>query len=87
MTTKSVVAIAQLLFLTLAFAGGMLLSPAIMPERLNDLSLLLPSRATRDLICDLGVGNSLDNATIIGLLVWTGVFAIANFAAAKISKK
>lgn len=78
LSTKSVVTVAQLLFLTLSFAGGMLVSPSIMPERLNDLSLLLPSRAARDLICDLGLGLELAPASLIGIGAWTLAFLLAN---------
>ncbi|MCS4489395.1 ABC transporter permease [Corynebacterium sp. ES2775-CONJ] len=83
LTTKSVVTVAQLLFLTLAFAGGILVSPSYMPERLNDLSLLLPSRAARDLIVDLGLGNNLASATLIGFGAWTAGFALLNTLAVR----
>lgn len=73
LSQKAGVTVAQLLFLTLAFSGGMLIPPDFMPERLNDLSLLLPSRAARDLVCQVGGGGGMNLTTLLRIIIWTTV--------------
>ncbi|MFD1211578.1 ABC transporter permease [Arthrobacter sp. GCM10027362] len=46
-TSKASIAVTQVVFFPLAFAGGKMLPPASFPDWLNTLSLFLPSRAGR----------------------------------------
>lgn len=74
---KTVITVAQLIFLALAFAGGMLIDPAYMPDGLNSISQYLPSRASRDLVCGLGTGEGIQTRTAILSIAWTISFGIA----------
>lgn len=74
---KTVITVAQLIFLALAFAGGMLIDPAYMPDGLNSISQYLPSRASRDLVCGLGTGEGIQTRTAILNIAWTTAFGIA----------
>ena len=74
---KTVITVAQLIFLALAFAGGMLIDPAYMPDGLNSISQYLPSRASRDLVCGLGTGEGIQTRTAIMSIAWTTAFGIA----------
>lgn len=81
-TSKVAVAVTQVVFFPLAFAGGMMLPPAAFPEWLNTLSLFLPSRAARDLSVFAITGEGLEPTTVVCLLVWTLVLgAVALWAA------
>lgn len=73
---KTVITVAQLIFLALAFAGGMLIDPDYMPDGLNSISQYLPSRASRDLVCGLGTGEGIQARTVILNIVWTTGFGI-----------
>lgn len=73
---KTVITVAQLIFLALAFAGGMLVDPDYMPDGLNSISQYLPSRASRDLVCGLGTGEGIQTRTVILNIVWTIGFGI-----------
>ncbi|GAB3272631.1 ABC transporter permease [Arthrobacter pigmenti] len=70
-TSKVAVAVTQVVFFPMAFAGGMMLPPMIFPEWLNTFSLMLPSRAARDLSVDVLTTTGLHSSTIPVIIAWT----------------
>ncbi|WP_127843024.1 ABC transporter permease [Actinomyces wuliandei] len=84
---KTVITVAQLVFLSLAFAGGMLVSPDYMPEALDSVSTYLPSRASRDLVCSLGSGQEVSTTTVVMSIVWTLVFGVGSILATRFSQR
>ncbi|EMY32341.1 ABC transporter [Arthrobacter crystallopoietes BAB-32] len=70
-TSKVAVAVTQVVFFPLAFAGGMMLPPAAFPDWLNTLSLFLPSRAARDIAVFALTGEGLHASSILCLAAWT----------------
>jgi len=68
---KSAIAVAQLLFFGLAFAGGMFIPPDIFPGWLNAFSQALPSRAARDLVVWAVGSGDLGMSTLASLAGWT----------------
>ncbi|WP_336714085.1 ABC transporter permease [Arthrobacter sp. USHLN218] len=70
-TSKVAVAVTQVVFFPMAFAGGMMLPPAAFPEWLNTLSLFLPSRAARDVSVFALTGEGLEAGSVLCLAVWT----------------
>ncbi|NJC23472.1 ABC-2 type transport system permease protein [Arthrobacter pigmenti] len=78
-TSKVAIAVTQVVFFPLAFAGGMMLPPFLFPDWLNTLSLFLPSRAARDLAVFTLSGDGLHATTILCITAWTlllGVLAL-----------
>jgi ABC-2 type transport system permease protein len=82
-TSKVAVAVTQVVFFPLAFAGGMMLPPAAFPGWLNTLSMFLPSRAARDLSVFALTGDGLEPTTILCLLAWTVTLGAAALWAAR----
>lgn len=76
-TSKVAVAVTQVVFFPLAFAGGMMLPPLMFPEWLNTLSLFLPSRAARDLSVFALTGEGLHSTTLVCILAWLIVLGAA----------
>ncbi|NKX52685.1 ABC transporter permease, partial [Arthrobacter deserti] len=70
-TSKVAVAVAQVVFFPIAFAGGMMMPPAVFPPWLNTLSLFLPSRAAHDVAVHALTGEGLHATSIPGLVAWT----------------
>lgn len=70
-TSKVAVAVTQVVFFPMAFAGGMMMPPAIFPDWLNTLSLFLPSRAARDVSVYALTGDGLHPTSILCLGAWT----------------
>jgi ABC-2 type transport system permease protein len=65
---KAALAVAQLLLLPLAFAGGLFLPPDLFPDWLDRISVWLPTRAGRDLVASAATGSSLPATTVPVLL-------------------
>ncbi|WP_309072103.1 ABC transporter permease [Arthrobacter sp.] len=82
-TSKVAVAVTQVVFFPLAFAGGMMLPPAAFPEWLDTFSLFLPSRAARDLAVFALTGEGLEATTLVCLLTWTFTLGAAALWAAR----
>lgn len=82
-TSKVAVAVTQVVFFPLAFAGGMMLPPLMFPEWLNTFSMFLPSRAARDLSVFALTGEGLEPTTIVCLLAWLLVLGAAAIWAAR----
>ncbi|GAA1349531.1 hypothetical protein GCM10009636_06590 [Arthrobacter koreensis] len=70
-TSKVAIALTQVVFFPLAFAGGMMLPPAIFSPGLNTFSLFLPSRAARDISVSVFSGTELAPSSVICFLAWT----------------
>ncbi|HET7414553.1 MAG TPA: ABC transporter permease [Arthrobacter sp.] len=70
-TSKVAIAVTQVLFFPMAFAGGMMLPPMMFPGWLNTLSLMLPSRAARDLSVEVLTTTGLHASTIPVIIAWT----------------
>lgn len=68
---KAALAVAQLLLLPLAFAGGLFLPPQLFPGWLDAISVWLPTRAARDLVAAAATGSDLPATTLPVLLGWT----------------
>lgn len=80
-TSKVAIAVVQLVFFPMAFAGGMMLPPMLFPGWLNTLSLFLPSRAARDLSVQILTGDGLHASTVPVLAAWLiGLGALALWA-------
>jgi ABC-2 type transport system permease protein len=72
-SSKVAIAVTQVVFFPMAFAGGMLLPPVMFPDWLNTLSLFLPSRATRDVAVEVLSGSGIHATSVTCLIVWTVV--------------
>lgn len=76
---KAALAAAQLLFLPLAFGGGLFLPPGLFPGWLDAVSVWLPTRAGRDLVVAAATGEAVSAAAwpvIAGWTVLTGALAV-----------
>lgn len=79
LSTKAALAVAQSLLLPLAFAGGLLLPPEILPGWLDAISTWLPTRAGRDLTVTAATGADLPGTAPLVLAGWallTGALAV-----------
>jgi len=70
-TSKVAIAVTQVVFFPLAFAGGMMLPPVIFSPGLNTFSQFLPSRAARDISVSALSGEDLPATSVLCFLVWT----------------
>lgn len=70
-TSKVAIAVTQVVFFPLAFAGGLMLPPELFSSGLNTFSQFLPTRAARDLSVAVFAGQPLSAATIPCLVAWT----------------
>jgi len=68
---KGAIAVVQVLFLGLAFGGGLFLPPEVFPGWLNAISEFLPSRQARDFVIGVVQGGTIEPLTVIGLIIWT----------------
>ena len=69
-STKAAIAVIQIVFFTLAFAGGLFLPPLLFPDWLNAISQFLPSRQARDFVIWAAQGGELEPLTWLGLVGW-----------------
>lgn len=82
LTAKAAIAVAQLLLLPLAFAGGLFLPPFLFPDWLDALSQWTPSRAGRDLVVGATTGEDVGLLSVVVLVTWTlvaGVLAVVAY--------
>ena len=78
-TSKVAIAVTQVVFFPLAFAGGLMLPPELFSPGLNTFSQFLPTRAARDVSVSVFSGEPLGPAALPCLLAWTlllGVLAV-----------
>jgi len=67
---KAAIAIIQVAFFALAFAGGLFLPPQILPGWLEVLSRFLPSRQAREFVIWAVQGGALEWWVPVGLAAW-----------------
>ncbi len=67
---KAALPVVQLVFFPMAFAGGLLIPPALFPAWLESASLLLPARGARDLVVWAAVGIEPNALALVMLAVW-----------------
>lgn len=68
---KAALPAVQMIFLPMAFAGGLFLPPWLFPGWLDTISLLLPSRAGRDLVVAQLTSTAVPTSALVGVVVWT----------------
>ncbi|WP_432535452.1 ABC transporter permease [Kineococcus arenarius] len=76
---KAALALAQVLLLPLAFAGGLFLPPEAMPDWLAAISTWTPTRAGRDLVVGAATGTHVPSTALPVVVGWTvllGVLAV-----------
>lgn len=78
-TPATAVAVAQLVAIPLAFAGGLIVPPALFPAWLEAVSQTTPTRAVRDVMLAVLAGHAPSWAQ---LTIWAGWAAVALAAAA-----
>lgn len=71
MPAKAALAVAQVLLLPLAFAGGLFLPPEAMPDWLAAISTWTPTRAGRDLVVGAATGTEVPATALPVVLGWT----------------
>jgi ABC-2 type transport system permease protein len=69
---EGVLALANLIWVTLLGVGGVVVPPAQMPSGLSHLGALLPSGALGDGLREAFVGGRLDAMALLVLVVWAG---------------
>lgn len=80
MDPRSAVPTTNLLYLILAYAGGLFQAPGRLPGYVEPISRLLPTGLWRELLTDAAAGRSLDATAAAGLAAWTALFAMAAVA-------
>ncbi|MBA2308237.1 MAG: ABC transporter permease [Pseudonocardiales bacterium] len=70
LSAKTALPVVQIVFFPLAFAGGLLLPPAIFPSWLDTFSLVLPSRGARELVVWASVGTEPNMLALLVFALW-----------------
>jgi len=78
---RAALPIANLLYLVLAYAGGLWMRPAELPDTVQSLSPLLPTRALADLLGNVVYGNAFAPRPWARLAAFSAVFAALAAAA------
>lgn len=73
---KAAIPVTQLVFLPIAFGGGLLLPPAVFPAWLQQVSMITPTRGARDLVVWVAVGTPADVSAVVALAGWTLATAV-----------
>ncbi len=76
LSVKAALPVVQMLFLPLAFAGGLFLPPELFPKWLESFSTLLPSRGGRDLVVGALGMDGPPQRVVVCLGVWTVALAV-----------
>jgi ABC-2 type transport system permease protein len=77
---KGALPIANLLYLVLAYAGGLWILPSRLPAAIDAISRFLPTRALSDTLAGAARGTAVDWRSWLALAVFAGVFAGAAVA-------
>lgn len=82
LSAKAAMALAQVVMFSMAFAGGLFLPPMLFPDLLDRFSVLLPSRAGRDLMTWVtSDATALPVRALVVCAVWTALLlAVATWA-------
>ena len=78
---RAALPIANLLYLVLAYAGGLWMRPAELPDTVGSLSPLLPTRALADLLGNVVYGDAFAPRPWASLAAFSAVFAVVAAAA------
>lgn len=74
---RSVVPIANLIYLPLSFAGGLWLPPQALPDLIQKISIYLPSRLFGEIVWAVFSKQPIQGSDLWGLLSYTSIFAIS----------
>jgi ABC-2 type transport system permease protein len=78
--SKAAIAVVQVAMFSLAFAGGLFIPPFLFAPWLDQLSMFLPSRQTRELVVWAVQGGELPWWSWVGVLAWTLVLTVVVLA-------
>ncbi len=77
LSVKAALPVVQMLYLPMAFGGGLFLPPEMFPRWPDVFSMLLPSRGGRDLVVAVVLGSApVPGRAVLCLLVWTVLMAV-----------
>jgi ABC-2 type transport system permease protein len=74
---KGALPVANVLYLALAYAGGLWTGAARLPDAISGLSTALPTRQWADIVVPAATGRAPPLGAVLGLAAWTVVFAFA----------
>jgi ABC-2 type transport system permease protein len=77
MPSKAAIAVAQVLFFPLAFAGGLLSAPGEAPGWVEIIAPYVPTRGSAELMWWAVRGYSIDPTAMLSLAGWTAALAVA----------
>lgn len=73
---KTVLPVANLLYLPLSFAGGLWLPPSGLPKVVQDFSEYLPTRMYGEIVWAVVFQKDIPSASIRGLLIYSFIFSV-----------
>jgi ABC-2 type transport system permease protein len=74
---KGALPVANVLYLALAYAGGLWTGVGKLPDALAGISTALPTRQWADLVVAAATGRAPPRSAVLGLAAWTVVFGVA----------
>jgi ABC-2 type transport system permease protein len=74
---KGALPVANVLYLALAYAGGLWTGAARLPDAIAGMSNALPTRQWADIVIAAATGRAPTPGSVLGLVAWTAVFGIA----------
>jgi ABC-2 type transport system permease protein len=74
---KGAIPVANVLYLALAYAGGLWTGAARLPEAIAGISNALPTRQWADIVIAAATGEAPPLGSVLGLVAWTAVFGVA----------
>lgn len=75
LSVKAALPVVQMLFLPLAFGGGLFLPPEMFPGWLDTFSTLLPTRGARDLVVSALTQQPVPGQAVLCVVVWAALMA------------
>jgi ABC-2 type transport system permease protein len=76
LSNKAALAVVQILFLPMAFAGGLLSDPDTAPALIRTVAPYVPTRGAVEIMWAALGQRSADPRAVVALLVWTAVLAV-----------
>ncbi len=74
---KGALPVANVLYLALAYAGGLWTGAERLPDAISGLSRVLPTRQWADVVVAVATGRGPPLGAVLGLAAWTVLFALA----------